>query len=178
MKILKILSILLVVVSLTGCTSDDGSPIDTNASANDLVGVWTLTEESQDGVAKVTIEGVTLNGTITSTSKNLDATLTITENPNTITAAGSYTEVITASFATLNRTEEVLVDLDNELNQGAWSLSNGVLTLLGGSETLDVNIIELTSTTLRIEIPIERDVVLEGTDVAIDTTIKMTFTKQ
>jgi len=178
MKTLKILSILCFIFALTACTSDDGSPVDTGASSNDLVGVWNLTEESQDGIGKVTIEGITLNGTITSTSKNLDATLTITENPNTITAAGSYTEVITASFATISRTEEVLVNLDNELNEGAWSLNNGVLTLLGGSETLDVDIIELTATTLKIEIPIQRDVILEGNDVAIDTTIKMTFSKQ
>ncbi len=178
MKTLKIVSILCFIFLTTACTSDDESPIDTGAAANDLVGVWQLTEESQDGVGKVTLEGVTINGTITSTSKNLDATLTITENPNTITAAGSYTEVITASFATLSRTEEVEVNLDNELNQGAWSLNNGVLTLLGGAETLEVNIIQLTSTMLRIEIPIERDVIIEGTDVSIDTTIKMTFTKQ
>ncbi len=178
MKSIKFLSALCFVFFMTACTNDDESPIDTGASANDLVGVWNLTEESQDGIGKVTIEGITLNGTITSTSKNIDASLTITENPNTITATGGYTEVITASFATLNRTEEIRVDLDNELNQGAWSLNSGVLTLLGGSETLDVNIIELSSTTLKIEIPIQRDVILEGNEVAIDTTIKMTFSKQ
>lgn len=160
------------------CTSDDMTPIDTRAQANDLVGIWKLTEESQEGTGRITLNGVPLTGNITSTAKDLDATLTISENPNILNASGSYTEVITGSFATLSRTEEIPVVLNNELNQGAWSLDEGVITLSGGDETQKVNIVELTSTTLKIEVPIDRDVILEGTTVALDTTIKMTFAKQ
>jgi len=154
------------------------TPIDTRAQANDLVGVWVLTEESQEGTGTVILNDIPLSGNITSTAKDLNATLTISENPNTIMAAGSYTEVITASFVTLTRTEEIPVILNNELSQGIWSLNEGVITISDSNESQEVSIIELTSTILEIEIPIERDVVLEGTSVSIDTTIKMTFTKQ
>jgi len=178
MRIAKLFTVVCFIILVTSCTSDDMTALDTRAQASDLVGTWNLIEESQEGTGKVTLQGIPVTGTITSMGKDFDATITFTENPNILMAAGSYTEVITASFATINRTEEIPVVLNNELSQGAWSLNEGVITLSGGSEIQDVNIIELTSTRLKIEIPIKRDVVIEGSNVEVDTTIKMTFDKQ
>ena len=154
MKVIKLLTIFSFVLFFVSCTSDDTSSLNTNAKVSDLLGTWTLTEESQEGVASIILQGVPLTGSITSTSKDLDASITFSENPSVLTVVGSYTEIITASFATLTRTEEIPVVLNNELSQGTWSLSQGVITLSGGNEVQEINIIELTGTTLKIEIPI------------------------
>ncbi len=178
MKVIKLLTVFSFILFFVSCTSDDMTSLDTNAKVSDLLGTWDLTEESQEGVASIILQGLPLTGAITSVSQDLNATITFSENPGVLTVAGSYTEIITASFATLTRTEEIPVVLNNELSQGAWSLNQGVITLSGGNEMQDINIIELTGTTLRIEIPIVRNVILEGNNIGLDTTIKMTFSKQ
>lgn len=178
MKRIKLLTVFSFILFFVSCTNDDMASLDTNAKVSDLLGTWNLTEESQEGVASVILQGLPLTGNITSVSKDLNATITFSENPSVLTVTGSYTEIITATFATLTRTEEIPVVLNNELSQGTWSLSQGVISLSGGNEMQDIDIIELTSNTLRIEIPIVRNVILEGNNVGLDTTIKMTFSKQ
>jgi len=166
-----------MLILFVSCTNDEDTLVDVDAEASDLVGTWELIEESQEGKGTATIEGIPITGNITSFAKDIDAQITISENPNTISASGGYTEVITGTFATISRTDEVPVSLNDEINQGSWSLTNGVLTLTGGGETLDINITELTATTLKVEIDVVRDVTIDGVVVAIDTTIKMTFSK-
>lgn len=178
MRTIKLLTTLVFVFFISSCTSDDTSILDTGAKSSDLVGVWELEEESQEGIASTILGGIPLRGTITSFGKDLSATITLTESPNVLSVTGSYTEVITASFATFSRTEEIPILLNNELNQGTWSLNQGVISLLGNNETQEINIIQLTSTTLVIEIPIIRNVILEENNVGLDTTVKMTFNKQ
>ncbi len=178
MERIKLFTVLSFILFFVSCTNDDLSDLDTAAKASDLIGTWNLIEESQEGVASVILQGLPLTGTITSVSKDLNATITFSENPSVLTATGSYTETITATFATLTRTEEIPVLLNNELSQGAWSLNQGVISLSGGNEMQAINIVELTGSTLKIEIPIVRNVILEGNNIGLDTTIKMTFSKQ
>jgi hypothetical protein len=177
MKALKYVVIVCVISLISACTSDD-STIDTNAQEQDLIGTWNLTEESQDGKGTATIEGIPVSGNISSFAKDLDAQITFSNAPNSITASGGYTEVVTVSFLTITNTEEIPVFLNGEISQGTWSMNSGVITLSGGNDSQEINIVELTATTLKVEINVLRDVVVDGIDVAVDTTVKMTFVKQ
>lgn len=177
MNILKNSFIAIFVILFVSCMNDESTPVDVNAEANDLIGSWSLIEESQEGKGTATIEGIPITGNITSFAKDIDAQITITSNPDAISASGGYTEVITGTFATISRTDEVSISLNDEISQGSWTLNNGILTLTGGGKMEDVKIIELTATTLKVEIDVVRDVLIDGVNVAIDTTIKMTFSK-
>lgn len=181
MRILKngiLISVLTLFISCT--SSDDTIMIDTSAKSSDLVGTWNLIEEGQEGTVSTTFNGIPVNGTISSTGKDLNTLLTFTENPNNISAAGSYTDVI--KFSVVGQTlaeQEVTIPISDFINQGSWSLNQGVLTLTQNNVQQDVSIIELTSTSLIIGIDIEDEQVdyqdISGT---VNTTIKMTFRKQ
>ncbi len=177
MEILKKGLLTCLIIVIVSCSSDDNSQVDRNAQEDALVGTWNLIEESQVGTGTATIEGIPLTGNISSFAKDIDAQIIISKTPNIITPSGSYTEVITVSFLTINRVEEVPVFLGGEINDASWSLNDGVLELLDGNETQEINIITLTATTLKVEINVIRDIVIDGIDVAVDTTIKMTFEK-
>ncbi|MDX5585304.1 MAG: hypothetical protein QNK20_10370, partial [Aureibaculum sp.] len=71
------------------------------------------------------------------------------------------------------------VPISSLINQGSWSLNQGVLTLSHNGIEQTVNIIELTTTTLIIELDIEEDnITYQGFTGDIESTIKMTFEKQ
>jgi hypothetical protein len=168
----------MIVVS---CNDDDTSIIDTNAMAEDLIGTWNLTEESQNG--KVTTElivGIPVSGIVTSVGKNLNAQFIFNENPNIYEASGGYTDVIKIAVAGQTLAEgDLEVPISSLIDQGSWSLNQGVLTLSHNGIEQTVNIIELTTTTLIIELDIEEDnITYQGFTGDIESTIKMTFEKQ
>lgn len=168
----------MIVVS---CNDDDTPIIDTNAMAEDLIGTWNLTEESQNG--KVTTElivGIPVSGIVTSVGKNLNAQFIFNENPNIYEASGGYTDVIKIAVAGQTLAEgDLEVPISNLIDQGSWSLNQGVLTLSHNGIEQKVNIIELTTTTLIIELDIEEDnITYQGFTGDIESTIKMTFEKQ
>lgn len=181
MRILKnglLISVLTLFVSCT--SSDDTIMIDTSAKSSDLVGTWNLTEEGQEGTVSTTFSGIPVNGTITSTGKDLNTLLTFTENPNNITAAGSYTDVIKFSVVGQSLAEqEIKIPISDFINQGSWSLDQGILTITQNNVQQDVRIVELTSSSLIIEIDIEDEQVdYQDFSGTVNTTIKMIFTKQ
>ena len=181
MRILKNVLIVAIVTLFISCTaSDDTIMIDANAKSSDLAGTWNLTEESQDG--KITMElvpGIPTSGNITSVGKNLDTQITFTENPNFLTATGEFTDAVKVSVLGKVVAEgDLPIRITDLINQGTWSLNEGVITLTQKNIQETINITQLTSTTLKIEIDIKKEGVtyLEYTG-DIDTTVKMTFTK-
>ena len=171
--------IILFVFSLLviSCSDDDSTIIDTNAQAEDLIGTWNLTEETQNGT--VTTE-VLVNGNITSVGKNLDTQFIFTNNPNNFEASGGYTDTVKISVAGITLFEgDVDVPISTLINQGTWAIDQGILSLTQNSIVQTVNITELTSTMLKIEFDIEEDnVTFQDFTGDIQSTIKMTFTKQ
>ena len=96
----KKLIVFIFLIIVVSCNDDDSSIIDTNAMAEDLIGTWNLTEESQNG--KVTTElivGIPVSGTVTSFGKNLNTQFIFNENPNIYEATGGYTDVIKIAVA-------------------------------------------------------------------------------
>ena len=168
----------LIVIS---CSDDASTIVDTNAQAEDLIGTWNLTEESQDGtVTTEVVAGVPVNGNITSVGKNLNTQFIFTGNPNNFEASGGYTDTIKIAVAGITLFEgDVDVPISELINQGTWAIDQGILSLTQNSVVQTVNITELTPTMLKIEFDIEEDnVTFEDFTGDIQSTIKMTFTKQ
>lgn len=178
MKSLKKLALIFSIsLFLFSCSEDDATPIDVNAQEQDLVGTWNLIEESQDGSVS-TEQGIKV-GTITSVGKDMDAQIVFTANPNNFTGSGGYTDVVNVSVVgqTIDE-EEVIISINDLINQGTWSINQGVLTLTQNSVEQTVNITELTTTSLKIEFDIEQSGTLQNFAGTINSTVKMTFSKQ
>lgn len=177
MSITKKIILFVFTLLVISCSDDDSTTIDTNAQVEDLIGTWNLTEESQDGTVDV---GTPVNGNITSVGKNLDTQFIFTDNPSNFEASGGYTDAIKISVAGITVAEgDVDVPISTLINQGTWAIDQGILSLTQNSIVQTVNITELTSTMLKIEFDIEEnDVTFQGFTGDIQSTIKMTFTKQ
>jgi hypothetical protein len=180
MRILKnglLLSLLTLFFSCT--SSDDTIIVDISAKSSDLVGSWSLIEESQEGRVSTTFNNIPVNGDISSTGKNLNTQLIFTESPNNVTANGSYTDVIKISIVGQSIAEqEVTIPFSDFISQGLWSLNQGILTITQNNVQQEVRISELTASTLKIEIDIlDEQVDYQGFSGKVNTTIKMTFTK-
>jgi len=83
--------IILFVFSIiaVSCSEDGSTIIDTNAQAQDLIGTWNLTEESQNGtVSTEIIVGIPVKGNITSIGKDLDTQILFAESPTSFNASG------------------------------------------------------------------------------------------
>ena len=177
------IKIILLVFSILviSCSDDDITIIDTNDQAEDLVCTWNLTEESQNGtVTTEIVAGVPVNGDITSVGKNLNTQFIFSENPNSFEASGGYTDTIKIAVAGITLAEgDLVVPISELINQGTWAIDQGILSLTQNSIVQNVNITELTSTMLKIEFDIEEDnVTYQSFTGDIQSTIKMTFTKQ
>jgi len=176
-SLFKFILFISITLFLFSCNEDDATPIDTNAQEQDLIGTWNLTEESQDGKV-ISEQGIEV-GTITSVGKDMDAQIVFTANPNNFTGSGGYTDVVNVSVLGQSiAEEEVVVSINDLINQGSWSIDQGILTLTANSVDQTANITELTTTTLKVEFDIEETSTLQGFTGTIDSTIKMTFTKQ
>lgn len=174
-------SFIIALISLfISCTSDDTASFDANAQEADLVGVWNLTEESQDGTVSGVFEGIPLSGKITSTGKDFNTLFTLTQNPNNFIAKGNYNDVIKVSAGPITLYEgEFVIPINDQINQGVWSLNEGILTLTQNNISKNVRITELTATSLKMELDIEdQEVTYDDNTGTVNTTIKMTFIKQ
>jgi len=178
MKLFKQILLLSLTLLFISCSSEDSTPIDINAQEEDLVGTWNLIEESQDGI--VSPNDIPVNGSITSVGKDLDAQIAFTANPKNYTGSGSYTDVIKITAVGQTLAEgELIVPISDIINQGTWSLNEGVLSLTENGIVQEVNITELTAATLKVEFEIKVDnVTYQGFTGDIESTIKMTFQKQ
>ena len=177
MKVLKNSLLIFITILFISCTSDDSTPIDTNAQSNDLLGTWKLTEITQEGTTKTELQGVPITAVFSSVGKNINSQLVFTDNPNSFTSSGSYTSVVTITFVGQSTTQEIPVDIDDYLNQGTWEFNEGILAVYSNGETQIATITELTNTTLKIEIELNIITVDQGITNRTQTTAKMTLIK-
>jgi len=179
MKSFRLLTLCFFTIILTSCTSDDTDASEINIQEDSLVGVWSLTEESQEGTISGVFEGIPITGNITSTGKDFNTQLTLTQDPNNFNASGDFTDQITVSAASITLFEdELLVPINDLISQGTWSVEQGALILAQNGDSISVRIVELTDTTLKMEFDLENyDVTFDDNTGVVNSTIKMTFTK-
>ncbi len=101
--IMKQLFFFLFVLTIIACSKDEES----SNSSSDLIGTWHLASIScADGKSTTELGGEVFTSTYVTSSKDHDATVVFSENPNSYKSMGSYTAVSTVSSILGAQTQE------------------------------------------------------------------------
>lgn len=170
---MKKVSVLLLSVMFlfTSCSSDDdNSQIDLSV---DITGQWDLTEVESEGDSTVTYEGQTVTVTLSGFGKDYDAQVLFTENPNQVSATGTYTMVLTTTFLGITQTDEYPIEFSNEFESGNWSLEGNqmLITDITTGETQAAEILVLQQN--KMVLLLEMTTMIEG--VEANLTSEMTL---
>ena len=147
MKKLSILSLVLLSFLVISCGESEEP-----SEEPQVVGTWNLLEAQVDASGTVTIPGspVPIPVILTGEGDEYNLTLTFGEDPNDVSATGSF--VLNVAVATSGiplGNESIPIEGDDTFS-GTWTQSGDQLVVVDGSETLDLTILELTDTRLRV----------------------------
>jgi len=173
-RVLSGLTMLFFAIFLVACSNNDDEII----TSGEILGAWNMVSFEYDGSSSFEISGVNINSDYTGKAKNIDFSMTFTENPNQVLGSGSYDLEVTVSAIGVSDTETTSI---SDINSAAeWSRDGDILTFTGTfySGSLDVvntgasqefTIEELTDTSLRIRSSMEEII----DDFGIETTVRM-----
>jgi hypothetical protein len=172
MKKLNILFIAFAFI-LASCSSDDDSSSDTSG---DLVGTWIGQDVDYSGSTVTEIPGQdNLVADFVGEAYDVDYTLTFSENPNELVSEGSYSIELTTT--TLGQTQVDNVENLEVLSDGTWSRTGDQLTIVSNGETSTGTILELTDTSLIVEINEVQDISQQGFTITTTVNAITTFTR-
>jgi hypothetical protein len=178
MKILKLLFLSLFVSFAISCSSDDDNGGDTEPGETEaeLVDMWIGSAVNYTGTTVSETQGITLTADFVGVGYDIDYTFDFTENPNVLTAEGSYSIELTTTIQGQSTTQNI-EDLGFE-NSGVWSRDGNQLSLTYDGTTDVATITELTETTLILNI-VKVNVTDAGGVTSTSTTNSyFTFTRQ
>lgn len=123
----KILLFISALVLLSSCETNND--IDIVISESGLIGTWNIIEQTLDGSVSFTEDGQTSNLTYNAFAKDINMTLTFTDNPKKASAEGSYTLVVTTSFNGQTQTSEEPAEAINDPSElPTWELNGNNIT--------------------------------------------------
>ncbi len=183
------------------CNKDDEDIPLTEAN---LIGVWKMTENYvKDGkITQTTSEGVTLNASISSISKDIRITFIFRDNPKEIISNGSSTTITTVTIfgneeITTTKTEITSsgnlttrvtatsvsgkegTDTDTTTYKNpTWSLQDNILSINEEGKTNNNEIISFDGNTLHLHLMIDENIQLFGDTIKITGSLYTTFVKQ
>ncbi|MCF6306377.1 MAG: lipocalin family protein [Flavobacteriaceae bacterium] len=178
MKILKLLFLSLFVSFAISCSSSDDDNGDNGSGETDaeLVDMWIGSAVNYSGTSVTETQGITLTADFVGVGYDIDFTFDFTENPNILTAEGSYSIELTTTIQGQSTTQNI-EDLGFE-NSGTWSRDGNQISLTYDGTTDVATITELTETTLILNIA-RVDVTDQGGVISTVTTDSyFTFTRQ
>ncbi|ARV11449.1 hypothetical protein BTO09_03440 [Gilvibacter sp. SZ-19] len=153
MKHLKLLALLLLVPVYIACSSDDDNNTTQEEVEASLVGTWTAETIDFDSTITTTVEGLPVTATQEGEGFDIDATITFSEDPNTVNSDGQFSMTVTTTFLGVSETE-TLENLDL-IGDGMWTLSDNTLVITGTADdqdaTITVELLTADSLRLRIE---------------------------
>lgn len=157
---MKVLPIFLFVLLMVSCGQDDSSNLSNTPT---LVGTWTLSGLSYDGISSTTDE----DGSITTTdfdgdAEDFDITLIFEENPEVYTSVGSYTIIVNSVVFGQDVNQELV--FNSFLGDGTWEQNNGVLTTFNANngETLETNILQLSDDSMILDFETTNIMMVQG----------------
>ena len=178
--------ILLFVMVLVSCDSDDN---DTVVITGNVDGTWSIESINYSGSSTTTIDGLSTTATFTGQSSNENAIFVFTPDGD-FTSNGSYDITLNTTVAGQSQTQEV--SIDDYTSEGTWSQSGNILTLVGelvsissGTPTIgdgdelseDYTILELTETTMVLNIVTNETVDSFGASIDVSLDGTLTFSK-
>jgi hypothetical protein len=145
---MKITNLLLLAVAVFFLSCGDDKDEDP-APTGDLAGSWNMTAIDYNGTSTVAVMGIESKSTFTGTGKEMNLTVTFTEDPNKFTSQGDY--VIALKTTTQGQTINSDFPIDGFMIDGTWSLNGKTLTIEGDGRKQEATIIEQTATTLKMK---------------------------
>lgn len=169
------LFLFVLSISIFSSCSDSSNSVD--VTADDLVGVWNLTDINGEGTSTTTINGQSITADVTTTGRDYDFTTEITTNPNTISGTGSYVAISTSTFLGQTVTEEQLLTSISGLDSGTWSLDGNIITTIVGGETNQIVVEQVTDNLLVLGATFEETQQIQGISVNFSGTVRITLEK-
>lgn len=177
MKIFKLFFLSVLVSTMVACSSDDDNNDDQDQDTTaELLGNWVGTEINYTGSQVIESQGIEIEADFVGLGYDIDYSFTFTENPDELTAAGSYSIELTTTVLGQSTTQNV-EDLGFD-NTGAWSRDGNEISLLYNGESNTATIIELTETTLVLNITEETIEEESGTTLTMTIDSVFTFTRE
>ena len=171
MRKFSILFFVLTLV-LSACSSDD-SPLETSGN---IVGTWIGVDVDYTGTSETTASGETIKATFVGESYDANYSLIFTENPNEVISEGTYSLKLTTKVS--EQTQVSNSENLTFLNSGTWDKVGDQLTIVGDGQTSTATILELTDTTLKIEINETQSVSAQDVTVKYVIDVIATYTRQ
>ena len=172
MKIFKFLFVSILFITVTACGDDDDAvPEDTSG---DLIGTWQMTDLDYSGTSSSEFMGIPLNQTFTGFAKDIDYSITFTENPNEFEGNGGYTIELTTTTGGQSATIDETVS--GEAN-GTWELNGMNLTITANGQTEDLDISVLNENTLTFTSEVTETIDVNGITSTTNVTVTSSFTR-
>ncbi|MBT1703345.1 lipocalin family protein [Chryseosolibacter indicus] len=172
MKISKLLLIALVTI-LFACKEDDDEP---KITGQQLVGSWEVTAINYEGTSTTVTQGVEMEMNFTGRGKDMDLLVTFNEGPATYKSEGDYTIELTYSLQ--GQSFELDTYFEGFLADGTWLQDGKTLIVNGPGGIQKATIIELTSTTLKMEYDFTHSLSQQGSTSVMDIHGTYTFKKK
>jgi len=177
----KILITTLFISILYSCSVNNTS--DVVVPAQDLVGIWNLTSITMDDAVLSVTSPVITTLTGTGFGKNLNATMTFSENPNQVVVDGNFVFQLTYRTAGGQESTQDL-QLDNVFFNdtfgfltSTWALNENILTLSEGGEQLNINVISYIGNVITIETNVNKSISLDGVTSTVTGKALLTIEK-
>lgn len=178
----KILIATIFISLLYSCSVNNTS--DVVLPAPDLVGTWNLTSVTMDDAVLSVTSPVITTLTGEGFGKNLNATMTFTENPNEVVVDGNFVFQLTYKAAGGQESTEDLL-LDNVFFNdtfgfltSTWALNDNILTLSEGGEQLNINVISYIGNVITIETDVNKAITVNNVTSTVTGKALLTIEKQ
>lgn len=172
MKKLHFLFIILAL-SLTACSTDDDS---NGSTSGDIVGTWIGVDVDYSGSTVTEIPGGDdLVSDFVGEAYDVNYSITLSENPNNLSSDGSYSIELTTT--TLGQTQVQNIENLEFESVGTWSKVGDQLTIVSNGATSVGTILELTSTSMKLQQNQVEDVSQQGLTITSTVNAITTYTK-
>lgn len=176
---MKKIYILCITLSLTlaSCSNDDNSA----DISGDILGTWNMESYTYSGTASTSFQGQSINSSFVAEAFNINYQLTFSENPNIVTGMGDFG--ITIESTTFGQTETQTINNISSLvpndqsNSAEWSQSGNQLTFITPERTDVFTILELSDSTLRLDLVLNESVEEEGLIINTNIEADIVFTR-
>ena len=182
---LKLIVLLFASLFFYGCDSDDDPGFE-----GSLIGDWRMTSIEYEGVTKTEVQSIPVETTFDVVGKNIDVVMTFTDSPNEFVSSGSYD--VDLNFTIFGQTTTQTTSIEDFESGGTWSRTGEKLTIDGSLFSIsleeepatddigsvEVTIIELTDTTLKLSMMDTQEFTQDGSDVSVTITSSIEFIRE
>lgn len=131
-KVCFLFAMMFVALNFVGCSEND----EVSSSAEGLLGTWKMVSSVYEGSSSITVQGQNIDSEYRGEFKNIEASMTITKNPNELLAEGSYD--IDVNYSSSGISSSQTMSYNDVSNKAEWSLKDNVLTISGKSFSVNI----------------------------------------